>query len=126
MDTEGRGILTILERVRELKERCGLGPVVVFSAPNGFTDELVRIGESYAQSRPISVDHIFKTYERIAKIHVKGAHLKQLLLEVVRYRKQTDEALASISKRFDGNVKAKVLTSGRTSNFRAHGLHHEG
>jgi len=112
LDTEGEGIQTILERVRELKERCDLGPVVVFSAPNGFTNELINIGESYAQSRPISVDPIFNSYERIAKIHVKDAHLKQLLLELVKYRKQTDEALASISKRFDGNVKAKVLTSG--------------
>jgi len=112
LDTEGEGIQTILERVRELKERCDLGPVVVFSAPNGFTNELMNIGESYAQSRPISVDPIFNSYERIAKIHVKDAHLKQLLLELVKYRKQTDEALASISKRFDGNVKAKVLTSG--------------
>ena len=94
LDTEGEGIQTILERVRELKERCDLGPVVVFSAPNGFTNELMNIGESYAQSRPISVDPIFNSYERIAKIHVKDAHLKQLLLELVKYRKQTDEALA--------------------------------
>lgn len=58
LDTEGNGIPTILKRIRELKERYDLGPVVVFSAPNGFTDELIRIGESYAQSRPILVDSI--------------------------------------------------------------------
>ncbi|MCZ2809615.1 MAG: hypothetical protein O2V44_09700 [Candidatus Bathyarchaeota archaeon] len=112
LDTEGKGIPTILKRIRELKERDGIGPVVVFSAPNGFTDELIRIGESCAQSRPISVDSIFNTYERMAKIHVKGTYLKHLLFELVRYRKQTDEALASISRRFEGNVRAKVLTSG--------------
>ncbi len=112
LDAEGKSIPTILKRIIELKERDDVGPIVVFSAPNGFTDELIRIGESHAQSKPIPVDYIFNTYERIAKIHVKGLLLKQLLFELAKYRQQTDEALSSISKRFDGNVKAKVLTSG--------------
>jgi len=112
LDTEGKGILTILERVRELKNRDDLGPIVVFSAPNGYTDELIRIGESYTQTRPISVGSIFNNYERIAKIYAKGTYLKQLLSELMKYRKQTDEALALINKRFHGNAKAKVLTSG--------------
>jgi len=112
LDPEGKSIPTILERIRELKDRDDLGPIVVFSAPTGYTDELIRIGESYTQSRPISVDSIFNTYERIAKTYVKGTYLKQLLSELRKYRKQTDEALALISKRFHGNAKAKVLTSG--------------
>jgi len=112
LDSEGENIPTILERVKELKKRDDLGPIVVFSAPNGHTDELIRIGESYTQSRPISVDSIFNTYERIGKIHVKGKLLKQLLFELKKYRQQTDEALALINKRFHGNAKAKVLTCG--------------
>jgi len=112
LDPEGKSILTILRRIRELKDRDDLGPIVVFSAPMGYSDDLIRIGESYTQSRPISVDSIFNTYERIAKIYVKGTHLKQLLSELMKYRKQTDEALALINKRFHGNAKAKVLTIG--------------
>jgi aspartate kinase len=112
LNPEGKNIPTILERIKELKNRDDLGPIVVFSAPTGYTDELIRIGESYTQSRPISVDSIFNTYERIAKIHVKGTYLKQLLSELMKHRKQTDEALALINKRFHGNAKARVLTSG--------------
>ena len=112
LNPEGKSILTILERIRELKNRDDLGPIVVFSAPTGYTDELVRIGESYTQSKPISVDSIFNTYERTAKIYAKGTYLKQLLSELMKYRKETDEALALINKRFHGNAKAKVLTSG--------------
>jgi len=112
LDPKGKNIPTILKRIRQLKDRDNLGPIVVFSAPTGHTDELIRIGESYTQSKPISVDSIFNTYERIAKTYVKGTHLKQLLSELVKYRKQTDEALALINKRFHGNAKAKVLTSG--------------
>ncbi|NIR87536.1 aspartate kinase [Candidatus Bathyarchaeota archaeon] len=111
-DPEGKNIPTILERIRELKHGDTLGPIVVFSAPTGYTDELTRIGESHTQSNPLSVDSIFNTYQRIAKIHVKGTHLKQLLSELKEHRKQTEEALASINKRFHGNNKAKVLTSG--------------
>jgi len=112
LDPEGKSFLKILERVRELKDSDNLGPIIVFSAPTGYTDELIRIGESYTQSRPILVDSIFKTYERIAKIYVKGTYLKPLLSELVKYRKETEEALASINKRFHGNARAKVLTSG--------------
>lgn len=89
-----------------------MGPIVVFSAPMGYTDLLIRIGESYTRSRHISLDSIFNTYERIAEKYVKGAYLKQLLSELLEYRKQTDEALTIINKRFHGNAKAKVLTSG--------------
>ena len=112
LDPEGKNILTILERVRELKNRDDLGPIVVFSALKGYTDDLIRIGESHTQSKPILVDSLFNTYEKLSKIYAKGTHLKQLLSELMKYRKQTNEALVLINKRFHGNIKAKVLTSG--------------
>jgi len=112
LDPEGKGIPTILKLIRELKKRDDVGPIVVFSAPTGYTDELIRIGESYTQSRPVSTVSIFNTYDRIARTHAKGTYLKPLLSELMKYRKQTDETLASINKRFQGNTKAKVLTNG--------------
>jgi len=112
LDPEGKGILTILERIRELKNTDDLGPIVVFSAPTGYTDELIRIGEFYTHSRPVPVESFFNTYDGIARIYVKGAYLKQLLSELMNYRKQTEEALALINKRFHGNAKAKLLTNG--------------
>ena len=112
LDVEGAGVPKILKRLKELKDRDGVGPVAVFSAPMGCTDELIRIGESYAQSAPVSVDSVFKIYERIAKRHVKGEYLKQALGELASCKAKTLDALDSVNKRFSGNVKAKVLTLG--------------
>jgi aspartokinase len=50
LDVEGKGFPKILKRIKELKARDAVGPIVVFSAPMGCTDALIRIGESYAQS----------------------------------------------------------------------------
>ncbi len=112
LDVEGNGIPKILERLKELQKSDDLGPVAVFSAPMGCTDELLRIGESYAQSTPASVDSVFSIYERIAKRHVKGEYLKQSLAASASYKAKTLEALEAVNKRFSGNVKAKVLTLG--------------
>ncbi len=109
---EGEKIPTILDCIRTLKDESDLGPVVVFSAPNGFTDELIRIGESYTHSRPLPIDYIFNTYEGIAKTYVKGTYLTKVINELEKYRQQTDEAVSLIDKRFHGTVKAKVLTTG--------------
>ncbi|HII86120.1 TPA: hypothetical protein HA273_06085, partial [Candidatus Bathyarchaeota archaeon] len=59
IDPQGRGITKIIDRIRELKTRDDFGPIAVFSAPMGFTDELIQIGDSCAQKNPASTDHIF-------------------------------------------------------------------
>jgi len=112
LDVKGKRLPKILNRVKELKARDSLGPIVVFSAPMGCTDEHIRIGESYAQSAPISIDPVFEIYNRLAKLYVKGNFLKQAVAELADYKSQTEEALASVNKRFSGNVKAKTLTLG--------------
>ena len=60
LDAKGKGLPKILKRIKELKTGGSLGPIVVFSAPMGYTDELIRIGESYAQSAPIPTDPVLK------------------------------------------------------------------
>ena len=112
LDVEGKEIPKILKRIRELKAKDDLGPITVFSAPMGCTDELIKIGESYAQSAPVSISSVFKIYDHIAKLHVKGKFLEQALAELARYKAHTQEALAAVNKRFSGTVKAKVLTFG--------------
>ena len=112
LDAEGKGLPKILNRIKELKARDALGPIAVFSAPMGCTDALINIGESYAQSTQVPVDSVFEVYDRIAKLHVKGKFLEQALAELANYKKQTQEALASVNKRFSGKVKAKILTLG--------------
>jgi aspartate kinase len=112
LDVKGKGIPKILKRIKELKAKDDFGPIVVFSAPMGCTDELIRIGESYAQSAPISIDPVFEIYDRLAKLYVKGKCLKQAVAALADYKSQTEEALASVNKRFSGNIKAKILTLG--------------
>ena len=112
LDGKGKEIPNILKRIEELKNKDDLGPIVVLSAPMGCTDELIRIGEAYAQSTPASTDSVFNIYRHIAKIHVKGKKLNPCLAELNHYEKCLREALTSVNKRFVGNVKAKVLTLG--------------
>jgi aspartate kinase len=112
LDVKGIGLAKILNRIKELKAKDGVGPVAVFSAPMGCTDELVMIGESYARSAQVSIDPVFKVYDRIAKLCVRGKFLDQALAELASYKMQTQEALSSVNKRFSGNVKAKILTLG--------------
>jgi aspartokinase len=108
---EGKGFPKILNRIKELKARDDVGPIAVFSAPMGCTDALIRIGESYARSAQVPIDPVFKVYEHIAKLNVKGRFLEQAQAEVASYRKQTQEALAAVNKRFSGNS----LTAGNSS-----------
>jgi aspartate kinase len=112
IDTEGKGIHRIVKRIRELKARSNVGPVAVFSAPIGCTDTLIRIGEAAAQSAPSSTKPVFQIYRHIAKQHLKPDLLEQALADIAGYEEQTQAALRSVNKRFDGNVKAKVLTLG--------------
>ena len=112
LDVEGNGIPKILKRLRELKEKDAIGPIAVFSAPAGVTDELIRIGESYAQSTPASLDSVFNIYRNIVKRHVKNDYLTQALGTLDKYKSETLAALSMVNKRFSGNVKAKVLTHG--------------
>ena len=112
LDVKGKGIPKILKRTKKLKTKDDFGPIVVFSAPMGCTDELIRIGESYAQLAPISIDSVFEIYDRLAKLYVKGKFLKQAVAALADYKSQTEEALVSVNKRFSGNIKAKILTLG--------------
>ncbi|MBN1784783.1 MAG: aspartate kinase [Candidatus Bathyarchaeota archaeon] len=108
----GENIPSILEHVADLKSQNDFGPIVVFSAPNGFTDKLIAIGESYTLSEPLSVDSIFGVYESLAKNFVKGEYLQQALAELSEYRRQLEDTTSLINKRFHGTVKAKFLTHG--------------
>jgi aspartate kinase len=112
LDVEGKGIPKILKRIRELKAADSLGPIAVFSAPTGFTDELIRIGESCAQSVQPSVESMFQVYERIARVYVRGKWLEKASTDLAFCKTQTEEALGMVNKRFSGNVKAKILTFG--------------
>ena len=111
LDPEGKGIPKILKRIKELKAGS-LGPVMIFSAPTGITDELIRIGESCAQSGQSSVNAVFGIYEHLAERFVSGNLLKKAKADLAFYKTNTEEALGRVNRRFSGNAKAKVLTYG--------------
>ncbi len=112
LDTDGKGIPKIVRRIKELNAKNGFGPIVVFSAPMGCTDMLIHIGESYAQSTPIPIEPVFEVYDQLAKAHIKSELLEQAQKELGKYKALTSTALKSINKRFNGNIKAKILTLG--------------
>jgi len=101
-----------VDRVTALRNQNDLGPIVVFSAPNGFTDKLIQLGESCTQPGPLPIVDIFNVYENLAKKCVNGKYLNQAVGELKNYRRQLDDSLALVNKRFHGTVKAKVLTHG--------------
>ncbi len=112
LSEDDKSIPAILDRVTDLKNQSDLGPIVVFSAPNGFTDKLIQLGESCTRSEPLPIDDLFNVYENLAKKYVKGEYLKQAVSELKNYQLQLYDSLALINKRFHGTVKAKVLTHG--------------
>jgi len=112
LDPEGKGIPKILKSISDLKTSNSIGPIAIFSAPTGVTDELIRIGESCAQQKHSPISSIFQVYENLATRYVTGKYLEQLKIELVSYKKQTEDALHIINRRFQGNLKAKVLSYG--------------
>jgi aspartate kinase len=113
IDTKGKTIPKILKRIGELKTKDDVGPVVVFSAPLGCTDKLIEIGEAAAQSTTsASVKPVFQMYRYIAKRNVKKGYINLALSDIASYEEQTLQALRLVNKRFNGNIKAKVLTLG--------------
>ena len=112
LDVEGKGIPKIVKRIQEINRKDGFGPIVVFSAPTGCTDALIKIGESYAQSCTLPLDPIFEVYERLAGSYVNETLQKSALDELANYKALTLATLESINKRFSGNIKARILTLG--------------
>ena len=91
-----------------------MGPIVVFSAPMGCTDELIKIGESYAHSQctPMSLESVFGIYARLASVYVSVELRKQALDELANFESLTQADLDSVNKRLSGSVKARILTLG--------------
>ncbi len=129
VDPQGKGIPKILEKIRELRALDDFGPIVVFSAPMGFTDKLIEIGESYAQGTPTSCNKIFHSYREIVKLHTNGNSQQQALNVLTGFETRTKAALTAVNKRFCGGIKAKVLTQAGELAFASvmdHILNHNG
>ena len=112
LSEDGKNIPAILDHIKALKKSSDLGPIIIFSAPNGFTNKLIQLGESCTQSGPLPIIDIFNAYENLAQKYCKGQYLTEVVNELKNYKQQLDESLTLVNKRFHGTNKAKVLTYG--------------
>jgi aspartate kinase len=112
IDFAGTNIPLIVERITELKKANDLGPLAVFSAPKGVTDRLQTIGEASALGRDYDLDFIFSSYSNLASHIVKTNLLEEFESLLDRYRNDIEETLSKVDRRFNGPIRARVLTSG--------------
>lgn len=112
IDLENFNANMIVSQVKELRAKDGLGPIIVFSAPRGYTNMLISIGESAAQSNQVNFEVIFEPYRKLAKNYVKKEYQEELLEEIHRYHEEVELTIKRFNKRFEGNNKARLLTIG--------------
>ncbi|MBS7643612.1 aspartate kinase [Candidatus Bathyarchaeota archaeon] len=112
LDLNNVNIPLIVQRIEELRCQDNVGPIAVFSAPRRYTDMLIEIGESRAQSKDINVKPLFEPYKALAKRYVNAEYQQELLDELDIYFQEVEGTLVKLNKRFEGNNKARVLTSG--------------
>ncbi len=111
LDFTGKNIPSIIERISELKRMKDAGPIAVFSAPKGVTNRLLAIGKARALGQNYDLDSVFASYSDLASKYVKENLAKEFHDELNEYRREVEETLLRVDRRFDGSAKAKVLTS---------------
>ncbi|WP_455364937.1 amino acid kinase family protein [[Eubacterium] cellulosolvens] len=112
VDFEGKNIAQILAQIKEIHQRDGRGPLLVVSAPKGVTDHLQEMGEQAARSKKTELSFLFEKYQKLAKGIIHPPLLSKFLRELEVYQSEVEDALDMVNKRFEGNNKAVVLTSG--------------
>ena len=85
LDVEGNGLPKIIKQIKEIRQKDSFGPIVVFSAPMGVTDMLIKIGESYSQSVPVQIGKVFEVYEHLTETHVAVEWKKQATAELTKF-----------------------------------------
>ncbi|MFC1506715.1 hypothetical protein ACFLQ6_06560 [Thermoproteota archaeon] len=117
IDLSGTNIPLIIKRISKIKQAKNFGPIVVVSAPKGFTDRLQVIGEAKARGqdyrgRTYSLDFVFGSYLGLASDYVSKDLFKEFEKELDKYKTDVQDAILKIEKRFEGSIKARILTSG--------------
>ena len=72
----GEKINSIVDRVKNIKEKDSYGPVIVTSAPEGITDLAIKVGMSYSNPKlpRINPSCLFSPYINISNNHMKEPH----------------------------------------------------
>ncbi len=111
LDVSGTNIPLIVKRISEIRETIDLGPVLVFSAPQGVTNKLQAIGEAKAIEQGYNLDEIFDIYLHLASSYIRK-DIKEFENRLENHRRDVEDALLKVEKRFNGPARARVLTSG--------------
>jgi aspartate kinase len=112
IDFSGTNIPAIVKCLSNMKAAKDVGPLAVFSAPKGVTDKLQAIGEAKAASSRYDLDSVFTQFSKLSARYVREALLKEFRSALRECRRDVEEALVKVDKRFDGSARAKILTSG--------------
>ena len=94
LSEDGQNIPTILKCVTDLKNQSDLGPIVVFSAPNGFTDKLIQLGESCTRSEALPICDIFNVYEKLKRVATPDEYYNDLIRD--RMGKLADRSVPAV------------------------------
>jgi len=112
IDFPGTNIPLIVKRITEHRGRKDVGPVAVFSAPKGVTDKLQAIGEARALRQSYDLNSVFNSYSVLASTYVSKKLIQEFQNELNQHRRDVEEALMKVDRRFNGSARARVLTSG--------------
>ncbi|HEY1211399.1 MAG TPA: aspartate kinase [Nitrososphaera sp.] len=114
---EGSLIPQILNRIKQLQQDSKV--VTVFSAPLieyedktiSMTDTAIRIGRSYASSRPIEIEVLREVYERLSNKYLDSHHRHEFLDILDRFYRQVIISLkqATENRRFVDVVRSRTL-----------------
>lgn len=109
----GEGIPRVVERIREIRQKDGTGPVVVVSAPKGVTDLTIAIGEDCAKTGFVSNKSVKLRlpYEKIRDLYMKTPPKDAFSAELNNCFKEVDGALEHVTrnKEFEGGNRAIIL-----------------
>ena len=107
----------IIDRIRQISNKIKL--VAVFSAPliiyeekiSSMTDVAIKVGKSYASSKPVEIEVLREVYERIASEHLSQTYRKVFLRYLDKFYQQVIISLkqAAENKRFVDVTRSRTL-----------------
>ncbi len=108
----GENIQTIVNRVKNIKERDDYGSVVVASAPEGITDLAIKVGKSYEDPKlpRIAPSCLFSPYINIANNFMNGPYRKEFLAKLKDCREVVLKTLELVEpNNFVDRFRARIL-----------------
>lgn len=107
----------IIDRIKQMSNKIKL--VAVFSAPliiyeekiSSMTDVAIKVGKSYASSKPLEIEVLREVYERIASEHISESYRNVFLKDLDKFYHQVIISLkqAAENKRFVDVTRSRTL-----------------